>query len=187
MVVIMTPLLIQDGIRLSLADSAQECVALQQFIRAQAQLSYQCEPPPSHGPIIGAWKDEAIVGSVALCFRGSEEPFPLEDLYEDTAFRTLFPEGFNRTLIAEAGRWFSALRGSPVSSLLLRAMRQYVLAQGKHMVIGEAKAYAIQIFRTLNYKCVWLPQYEPRIETVPSEGRRYYTTLPAPHLFRMDL
>lgn len=180
-------LLSSDGFEIRVASTASENADVQEFMRLHASRTYRCAPPPSTGMVIGAWQGDNVVGSVALDFRGEDEPFPLEKLYPPEAFEQLFPEGFRRTRVAQVGRWFSALGGSPVSRLLICALALCARAQSRSLAIGEGKPYTLKRFAELGYTCTCAPNHKPILEAVPPEGRRYYELDPPPCLFSFNL
>lgn len=183
----MSRLFLHEGFDLRVATTEDEKTAVQAFLQVHAQRSFQCEPPPSEGILIGAWENGEVVGSVVLDFRTKDEPFPLEELYASAAFLELFPEGFDRTLIAQAGRWFSARSGSSLSRSLLRAMSEYSTSHGKKYILGEGKSYTLELFSRFGYERGYLTNYKPDLEKIPVLGRRYYEMDPPPHLFRIIL
>lgn len=183
----MTHLFSHEGFDLKVATTEPEKAEVQAFLQVHAQRSFQCEPPPSEGILIGAWENAEVVGSVVLDFRTKDEPFPLEGIYAAAAFLKLFPEGFDRTIIAQAGRWFSARSGSSLSRSLLRAMSEYSIAHGKKYILGEGKLYTLELFSKFGYRRDYLTDYKPDLEKIPELGRRYYQIDPPPHLFRIIL
>ena len=180
-------LFLHEGVEVRVAVTEPERFAVQRFMREHALRAFGCEPPLSTGVLLAAWSEGRVGGSLVLDFHEKDKTFPLENLYEPQAFQELFPEGFARRHIVQAGRWFSAHKGSVVSRLLLESMRQHARAKQKRFAIGEAKPYALKRFSELGFRCDTVDKYKPDLTRIPQAGRRYYELEPPPRLFRLHL
>lgn len=154
------------------------------FMECIAQKWYGCSPPPTDSPIITAWQDGDVVGTLSMDFRDEDTPFALESIYDfDSIKRLITP--FNRKEVVQSGRWFATVKG--ISHKLALGVAEYSCPRGIQYLLGEGKNRTILRMEELGFRYVVPFGILPIMENIPRDGRDYYTEGDPPKLLLMDL
>ena len=124
--------------------------------------------------VFTAWCGGELLGAMALSMSGGE-PFHLEKTY--ALDRDVFPGVFDRTKIAQFGRW--AAKAPDVSEALVYAAVLYALHHHCVWGIGEVKPYVARRFARMGINVVALSG-APIIANIPIGAIPYYLVPPPP-------
>ena len=174
-------------VTLRIALSKKERLQAVAFIESQMRRVYGCEPPPTVGVVCTAHIFEEIVGSIVMHGVENDTPFPIEEYYNFDSRNTPFP--FNRQIMLQVSRWISVHPG--VSEMLIRTSFALAFSLGKRYSLVEAKPYSIKRLSEFGILCKEIEgsrlQPEKVCKIVGTNGMRYFTELPLPSLYMIQL
>ena len=177
----------REEIIITVASSQEEKTNAIIFIETNMRKSFGCEPPPTTGVIFTARLSGEIVGSIVLQGTEKNVPFPVENYYEFNPPNSTL--SFSRARTVQGSRWL-AIRPN-VSFELLRTSASLACEFGKQSMLIEAKPYSVKRLTELGIHCRKIPnanlQQEKVRIVVGESGMRYFTELPLPTLYVIDL
>lgn len=158
------------------------------FINAWLFKWEKCVPPPTTGDIMVAWRGTEILGTVALDFGDALNPFPIEKVHDFEGIWKFFPgtqRAFDRSLFVQTGRWSATERG--VSEGIIHAIAEDLYPKGVRYLIFEGKDHAFQALERYGLRFLVLYGLTMRMDGIPEEGMKYYTTPPRPKIVMVDV
>lgn len=153
------------------------------FIRDWAFKWHKCAPPQTRGPIMVAWQNDAVVGTLAYDFANERGQFPLARHYDFEAISDYFPVTASR--VVQVSRWFASIRG--ISHQLLCESARRLLPIGFRFMLCEGKDHSIHQLEKLGFRYTTLYGLKPNLDAIPPEEHRYYEESPSPKLILIDL
>jgi hypothetical protein len=179
-----------DIVRISIATTEIERNEAIMFIEKNMRQAFGCNPPPTTGIIIVAHIEDLVVGSIALSGTSGKRLFPIENQYRFSVKDTPVP--FTRSHIIQGSRWISSRKDvQEIASGLLWFSFNLACGFDKHYMLIEAKPYSVIHLAKLGVLCHPIERtilLEEKVrETLGSAGMKYFTEVPLPTLYMIDL